>query len=368
MRRTAPVALCVVILISLVISACTDLNTPYPLAITMTLKSVSMVSSHEGWAVGLKSGAPNDVLLHFSKGQWTIVKPLVEQTKALPGMHTVLTGVAMVSTSEGWAIGSNDIPTSPLVTAADGTKSQSVQLAGVLLHYTQGQWRVANGKLDMDMHAIKMLSPTQGWILGTTYNEEKAELLQYDGSQWKPIALPPMIKALVGGLNALSVVNPNDIWLTGLTGSVFHYDGHSWTQQSICTDCGLLDITMISAHEGWAVGSIFNSDVGVIYHYQYGQWSLQSNAQTHGLDGVVMLSNKEGWATGGSTDMLHYINGQWVPVSMPTKYGVSQISMVSGTEGWAVGQHGVILHYQNGTWNEETNVNYEQGALDIYTK
>ena len=65
---------------------------PYPWANTMSLQSVSMVSADNGWAVGHISGKPTTLLMHYSRGQWTILpKPVgLDDTSAF-------TAVSMVS-------------------------------------------------------------------------------------------------------------------------------------------------------------------------------------------------------------------------------------------------------------------------------
>lgn len=46
---------------------------PYTWASAMTLQSISMDSTDDGWAVGVISGKPTTLLMHYSRGQWTIL-------------------------------------------------------------------------------------------------------------------------------------------------------------------------------------------------------------------------------------------------------------------------------------------------------
>src|SRR5258708_33666705 len=111
----------------------------YPLASAITLNSISMDSPSDGWAVGEMSGKPNNVLFHYHVGQWTIVKPLPEGTASMPGIHTSLQSISMISSTDGWAIGNTSIPQGKPIIQGQ-TTSMSLQPAGLLLYYLNGNW------------------------------------------------------------------------------------------------------------------------------------------------------------------------------------------------------------------------------------
>jgi hypothetical protein len=83
-----------------------------------------MVSPSEGWAVG-GGGA----IWHYDGTTWRAV--------ASP-THTDLLAVAMVSASEGWAGGgacSGGV-------GPGGSPGAPLECSSVLLHYTEGTWRM----------------------------------------------------------------------------------------------------------------------------------------------------------------------------------------------------------------------------------
>jgi hypothetical protein len=69
------------------------------------LVGVAMVSASEGWAVGFPG-----TILHYTDGEWS---------QAPSPNSDLLLGVAMISASEGWAVGNN-------------------MFGGAILHYTRG--------------------------------------------------------------------------------------------------------------------------------------------------------------------------------------------------------------------------------------
>ena len=116
-QRRVALGICLVLAIALLITALAQqipqaalyrlgLAQPYPWANAMSLQSISMVSSDDGWAVGDISGSPNTLLMHYSHGQWTVLpKP------AGLDDSSEFSAVSMVSSHDGWAWASKDDPT-----------------------------------------------------------------------------------------------------------------------------------------------------------------------------------------------------------------------------------------------------------------
>lgn len=129
----------------------------------------------------------------------------------------------------------------------------------------------------------------------------------------------------------------------------------------------LLDVAMVSANEGWAVGysdtpSQYLPGGGVAFdpshetvllmHYLHGVWS-QVHLSIHGrLTSISMLSAADGWATGFGNGgiFLHYDGHTWRQV--PTgNYLFHQMRMLSDTDGWAVS--GPVDHYDGHQWKAQ---------------
>jgi photosystem II stability/assembly factor-like uncharacterized protein len=361
----------------------------------ITLTSISMVSANEGWAVGSpnrslqnvppptgsRSNGPS-IILHYHNGQWT--EQALPAELSNPQGDYVLRSVSMVSATEGWAVGSTVLPAN-----VDGVTE------GILLHYTGGRWtRVTNAPLGAQLLRVVMRSATDGWIVGEGQaNDPNGYMLvlHYDGHVWQRIEAlafanqPWFLQSVVESPNGevwisgFSLVELQDTCIDKATpGVLFHYDGSRWTSQTITPGINLFAVTMVSASEGWAVGfqqggilpgsncvtDSSKPDQGIIMHYQDGQW--QEAAQIAGdgktryftLSGLAMVSPDEGWAVGSEGTIVHYHNGVWTRVASPiaqeggTLYSVA---MVSATEGWAVGEYGTILHYHNGAWSIVAN-------------
>jgi len=131
--------------------------------------------------------------------------------------------------------------------------------------------------------------------------------------------------------------------------------------QTRMRDMPLYDVAMISADEGWAVGTR-----GRLLHYTHGRWvevisplsSIVREQERRGLYPVslrsISMSGAEtGWSAGSEGILLTYQNGQWTTFPSPTKEHLEDIHMLSVHAGWAVGgssYRGCILHYSEGHW------------------
>lgn len=79
-------------------------------------------------------------------------------------------------------------------------------------------------------------------------------LYHWNGTQWTDDVIP----GSYGNTSGFSIVVPNNIWAVSTSSSsvssIFHYDGGSFTSVQTPTSQSLLDIKMVSANSGYAVG------------------------------------------------------------------------------------------------------------------
>lgn len=295
------------------------------------LNSVFMLSSGDVWTVGGGKNptascvtGPCPVILHFNGGSWNTVTPP-------PGSYK-LKSVFMVSTSEGWAVGESMVPASYTGVTAGGiilhytvtggvgtwaifpapatpttiTSLNSVFMLGpnegwvvgdnaTILHYTVtggvGTWNLVTVSgspglsQDANLTSIFMLSPTSGWAVGGIQASSSSStgpvIIYWDGTKWTPVATPtiPSGTSPTGRTSALlkSVycTGPNDCWTGGLPGklvaTLFHWDGVAWNQvttspallgQNLAPASGgivfppiVSSIYLTSPGSGWIVGS-----------------------------------------------------------------------------------------------------------------
>lgn len=105
-----------------------DVETPA----TGVLKAVSMVAANDGWIVGA-SGR----VMHWDGAAWTDV--------ATPAGTTALSGVHALAADDVWVAGA----------------------AGTIMHFDGTNWTLVPTGVGADLNSIYMVSPTDGWAVGT---------------------------------------------------------------------------------------------------------------------------------------------------------------------------------------------------------
>jgi hypothetical protein len=323
------------------------------------LDAIQMLSSTEGWAVGtainpntLQAGV-SPLILHYHDGQWRrVAAPSFGQTN-LTG--AALYSISMVSADEGWAVGY-------------GPDFQGISNS-VILHYKGGRWSIYGSPMfEASFNQVDMLSPTDGWMVGESNisvpGQQASMILHYNGIRWTPVQAPS-----VHAIYSLDMLSATNGWAVAPgQGTILHYDGQQW---SIFQQVSQIDaLSMDSASDGWAVGYSPTLSAGTLFWHYNGQRWVQSWTLTSGKAHISanalalsMDSATDGWAMGyegpvnssGNTATplyLHYAHGQWTKAQGPQGVFVDTITMLSANEGWAAGQGGVMLHYLNGIWSQ----------------
>lgn len=141
------------------------------------LQSISSPSATNAWAVGQTRGSPTSqpapIVLHFDGHAWVPV------TIPTLGPAALLSQVTMVSTNDGWLIGTKLAPLGV----------QPVQETPLLLHYINGQWQQVTLP-SVAFSFISMSSASDGWAIGMTIPTDakgvssKPLLLRYHDGTW----------------------------------------------------------------------------------------------------------------------------------------------------------------------------------------
>jgi len=245
-------------------------NTVTPPSGSYRLKSVFMLSSNEGWAVGQQNGNAG-IILHYAVtggvGAWGIFPAPATNGYGIPLRS--INSVFMLGQNEGWAVGDN----------------------ATILHYTVtggvGGWNTVTVSgtpglsSDANLTSVFMLSPTSGWAVGgiqaTGSQSAGPVIIYWDGTKWTPVATP----TVPGGISPTGITSatlmsvycsgPNDCWAGGLPGkllsTLFHWDGFAWNHITLSPallgqDASfkgvppiLSSVYMISPSSGFIVGS-----------------------------------------------------------------------------------------------------------------
>jgi hypothetical protein len=277
-----------------------------------------------------------------------------------------LNGVHFTSSSEGWAVGTDN---------SNGR--------GVLLHYSNDTWASVTPpdvSSNWALYCVHFTSPNDGWAVGVGHYYDLyywGVLLHYSDGIWTSVYPPDM--GSYWGLSGVYFTSPNDGWALGrgwddysdTWGVLLHYSDGAWTSGTfpdVGSDCwGLDGVHFTSPNDGWAVGWDDSNERGVLLHYSDGTWTLVTSPHVSSvwwLDSVYFTSPNDGWAVGGRYNvkntrgvLLHYSNASWTSVTPPdvsSSWTLSGVHFTSFIDGWAVGytigyegliRRGVLLRY-----------------------
>jgi hypothetical protein len=284
---------------------------------------------------------------------------------ATPVAGTNLYGVAMSSSTSGWAVG--DVCT--IIRTTDGLT-----------------WAKYSAIPCTDptrpLRSIVLLSSSEGWAVGDSDVNGHPTILHgtsLDSSpQWTQIPVnqvTPTGLASSVGLNSITfATSGGNLWAVGASGvaafcqnNCSSMSGSIWsTTTSPLTGAAnyqLNSVFMDGDSDGWAVGQ--NPSLGP-YLIQWNGYSWTQAPSvlpivTAPLYGVAMSGSSNAWAVGGTgtTPSTIYFNGNsWTGVAAPGCLCIlKSVFMIGGAETWAVGTIGVIMHSttQGGTFSSTTS-------------
>jgi photosystem II stability/assembly factor-like uncharacterized protein len=361
------------------------------------LNSLFMLSATEGWAVGDSQPTVNitkttsvgsrvstalPAIFHYDGSTWNLVPaPRFPDFPFSPSAYN-LTSVTFgpptspISRNDGWAVGFN---ITYLTSGVPNPEFPSTSGLGVLppnattLHWDGTAWRVQTAGLSGvnagPLWSAFMVSSTDVWAVGQNRTGTSAGIgpaTGIGGTFWHWTGVP----GLGGGWNLVQppvanvpfsvfMVSATEGWAVGSGGAIYHYTGGSWTLFASPVSTTLRSVYMVSPTEGWAVG-----DGGIILHYTSGTWSgpVSPGTTANNLFSVVMVSSTEGWTAGAAGTLLHYSGGAWtlippnlVPTSPIFSFSFSSLFANSATDIWSVGTAGVILHWDGSNWGSVTS-------------
>lgn len=291
--------------------------------------------------------------------------PSAVQTSSLAAPRVVLSSIAMVSASDGWAFGGEWSRPTPGSTSGTGPPSTYLHSTCLVLHYNGIAWSRHQSSACVEATGISMLSANEGWAVGDN------TILHYTRGDWHvDTTYGPSRKSV--RLESMAMVSPDEGWAVGSADThalVLHYAHGHWAPVGVAglasdSVSALRGIAMVSAQEGWAVGSEpqppSSEETTLLLHYTKGQWTRVAWSIVGSLNGVAAFPSGDVWVVGednvpaGSPGLVVHLR-QGVPIKedRPTPSLLEDIAMVSSGEGWAVGGGAATVHYHDGVWTRE---------------
>jgi hypothetical protein len=223
------------------------------------LAGVASVSATDAWAVGTTGGELNGVGTKILIDNWNGTAWTQSTTPTTAGNTAYLTGVSASSTTDAWAVGH--------------TAVNREDFAPLALHWNGTAWSVstsAPSAVSGDGIGVADISPTNAYLLTYSASFAAGFLAQWNGTTWSRVTLPaPPNNGESSTLNAIAANGPDDVWIVGsylspTTGGdqtyTLHYNGTAWSivpmpssgSASLVYDFDSLQVD--SPTDVWAVG------------------------------------------------------------------------------------------------------------------
>jgi len=229
-----------------------------------------------------------------------------------------------------------------------------------------------NGSSSSALSGVAVVSANDVWAVGNSGNQMSgAQTLieHWNGTSWSVVTSPNpgSIYNTLYGVTAISAAN---VWAvgyyvntTGVTQTLIeHWNGTSWSVVTSPSPASmnneLFSVSAASANSIWTVGFLTNNtsqtpiDQTLIEHWNGTSWSVVKSpnpgSSNDHLNGVVAVSTSDVWAVGngktssGKTLIEHWNGTSWSVVASPSPGSggdLRGVAKVSAGNVWAVGYY-----------------------------
>lgn len=295
-------------------SAWSDAPSPSPGSSSNRLNAVDVAGTNDVWAVGYSVGADQyyrTLIEHGDGARWSVVVSPNADTvshKRLTLSNNQLNGVAVVSATDVWAVGQY----------ANQFTNGAYQ--SLIEHWDGTSWRRIDTPIlgsEAFLWGVAAVSASDVWAVGS-YNDSgsKTLVLHWNGATWSVVPSPNA--GYANQLRAIAAVNANDIWAVGSSSNgtlTLHWNGATWSRVTSPPGLVFESVSAASASDVWAVGWTYDGQINfkqientLIAHWDGSAWSAVASPNpstgtppVNNLYGVATVSSSDAWAVGRYT-------------------------------------------------------------------
>lgn len=299
--------------------------------------------------VSVFGSAPNDVWLlggrqiyRWDGAAWRLVRQ--EQELLLRGFARsardvwILRYFQRISTFNGVIWTRDIIPTASVtsvnsIAPAGDSGVWAAGTHGLITRGRDGFWTDTSGQTPSQnrfrLQSVWSANPDEAWACGSNI------LLHWNGRVWESMTLSETIDC-----GAIFGASPDDVWMLGTAGAIWHYDGSKWSKQQMQGGLSFLGGVAVSSKEAYAVGS-----GGTVLVWNGATWNPAPKLVSTPLCAAWAAAPNDIWVVGESGVILR---GQGASFSVVPKPTAANFYAVRGTGPSDVHLLGAELWHWNG--------------------
>jgi hypothetical protein len=181
-------------------------------------------------------------------------------------------------------------------------------------------------------------------VWGTTnavYATGFSTVRRFNGATWTDMSPPGAWMPLYG----VGGTSDNDVFVVGILGTIYHWDGTDWSSMASGTSENLWGVFAIASNNVFVTG--FN---GKILHYDGTSWSSMTSGSTEHLKRIWGTAANDVFTVGTNGAILHYDGTSWSTMTSGTSEHLFDIAGYGPSDVMAVGVGGKTLRYDGSTW------------------
>jgi hypothetical protein len=286
------------------------------------LLTVAASSPSNAWAVG-NQGA----IAHFNGLVWA--------TETSPVTND-LVGVTAIGPGDAWAIG------------IDPTFGRP----GVVMHRDAAGWQVVTGAPAAVYNDVWAVAHDHVY-----FATRDQDVLEWNGTSFQPLGTLGAPVTIVRGTST------SDVWAVEGDGSLWHWNGASWTQAALTGT--VTSLVAVASDDVWAVG-YGSAFAGMIAHWDGSTWSAAFDPSLQ-YSSIAASGPKDAWVILPTGDSLHFDGTSWSYVSIT--FDGAGVTVVALGPGDAIGvtSSGFAYHYSGQAFAHYSLPTFGPGVGGIYS-
>jgi hypothetical protein len=214
---------------------------------------------------------------------------------------------------------------------ASGNTGRSENVAVYVSKGAFYDWALVTSPTAEDLHRLFALDEQNIWACGN-----KGTILCFDGSQWYPEDIPPLVD---NDLFDIHLISPDKGWCVG-DNTMLALENGEWSVLLSYSKKRLCAFTMLDDTTGWV-----GDDQGIVYTFDGDTLLEYDTLGSTAVTDILGLSHSDVWASCGSS-LYHFDGGSWF---CDTVFSGAQINVLHSTGGSSIWAGGTALYFNNGS-------------------